>query len=673
MKCPWRLFAACLLAETALRCAAGDTSNRTVFVTDPMVVTARGRETPASETPGSVGMIRDDDMATAQAVSIPDMLRLVPGVSRAADSPWGADVNIRGLSRESVILLVDGHRVNTATDLNARFGLIDPLHVERVEILKGPVSSLYGSGSMGGVVNVITRNGRFTEEPEWKSGFSTRVDSNPNGFNTFGFANGNGPNSYGLISQSYRDHASYEDGGGLDVRNSQFRDWTSTMRVGIKPARHYTVAANAQMYEGENIGIPGSGTAPLPAAADVTYPEIRRGLYALTQSLDVNGEHLKKSTVDLYYESIDRRVVIDHFSAASPTLSVRPRADHETIGMRWLNDAEWSAHRVTAGADSWRRKISRSYRERQLRNGQTLVDQPLPNPSWTSTGVFVEDDWRGASRLSLSAGGRVDAIHVENEQSDTWEKRQEDERSWNLHAGGIWRLSDELRLHLVGARSYRAASLEERYQYLELGSGVTQWGDPGLDPEQSLFFECGLAWLGERSSLAVTAFHNRLDDLIGEKKVDAATIVNANINEAEITGCETEGQFYFIRSARLYGNLAWAVGRDTETHEYLPDIAPWNGLAGIRWDGPSGLWVKTETAFAARQDKTPDDMDETPAWETVDVRVGLTRGTDRATHLVFVGVDNLLDVEYRNHLNTWRGTGFNEPGRSFTAGYQGTF
>nr|NJM04941.1 Plug domain-containing protein [Desulfobacula sp.] len=71
-------------------------------------------------------------------------------MKKTSDSPWGSDINIRGLGRNNVLFLIDGCRVNTATDINARFGLVNPQDIERVEVIKGPVSALYGWGRHGG-------------------------------------------------------------------------------------------------------------------------------------------------------------------------------------------------------------------------------------------------------------------------------------------------------------------------------------------------------------------------------------------------------------------------------------------------------------------------------------------------------------------------------------------
>ena len=73
-----------------------------------------------------------------------------------SDGPWATSINIRGLSENRLVILVDGHRVETATDLTASFSMIDVNDIERAEVIKGAQSSLYGTGAMGGIVNIIT-------------------------------------------------------------------------------------------------------------------------------------------------------------------------------------------------------------------------------------------------------------------------------------------------------------------------------------------------------------------------------------------------------------------------------------------------------------------------------------------------------------------------------------
>jgi len=97
------------------------------------------------------------------AVSVPDILNNEPGITLVRDGIWGTDINIRGLSRQNVVTLVDGNRIETATNHAAGLSLIDMFDIQRIEVIKGSVSSLYGTGATGGVINVTTKRGSYTD------------------------------------------------------------------------------------------------------------------------------------------------------------------------------------------------------------------------------------------------------------------------------------------------------------------------------------------------------------------------------------------------------------------------------------------------------------------------------------------------------------------------------
>jgi hemoglobin/transferrin/lactoferrin receptor protein len=216
--------------------------------------------------------------------------------------------------------------------------------------------------------------------------------------------------------------------------------------------------------------------------------------------------------------------------------------------------------------------------------------------------------------------------------------------------------------------------LEERYQYLDLGNGQRKLGNPNLEPETSVFCEGGLNWVGDDVLAGVSVFQNELHDLIGEKRVDAQTLVNANINRARIYGVEMEARWRTAYRIEWYGNAAGMVGKDTRTDEYLPNVAPLSGFAGVEYNrGAPGLWGYVETAVAARQDKVPEGVRKAAGWTTVDVRVGWNVRRAKTDQCIYVGAQNLFDKAYRNDLTTYRGTEFNEPGRSLVAGCEVKF
>jgi hemoglobin/transferrin/lactoferrin receptor protein len=315
----------------------------------------------------------------------------IPGVDKSSDSPWGSGMSIRGLGRNSVVFLVDGCRVNTATDINARFGLVNPLDIEQIEVLKGPISSLYGSGSTGGVVNVITRRGKFTQNPSWTGEISNTLSSNPRGNDSFGFAAYNGRRSWVSASAGFRDHESYESGSGDEINNSQFEDLSLNAGLGLRINSINTTRFQVQHLRGDEIGIPGMGLA-LPTGTDVTYPDTNRTLFNITHTLFPDTKLISESSLNLFYQTIERRVRIDNFPEESPVLALSPGADHSTWGAKWQNTLTTPNHTVVAGLDIWNWEISNSNRYKNFANGKTGVDASLADVEQLSWGLFLEDE-----------------------------------------------------------------------------------------------------------------------------------------------------------------------------------------------------------------------------------------------------------------------------------------
>ena len=640
---------------------------------DEIVVTARGFPQAESKTPGSVGVLTSDEISTRAPVSITDAFKLVPGLARSSDGVWGGDAVIRGLSRDSVVMNIDDCRVNTATDIGARFGLVNPLEIERVEVLKGPISPLYGTGSLGGVVNIVTKGSEKAEFLGWRMGFLGLYGSNPEGLNGFGYASYAEGGTFVSASQSYRSHESYKDGDGVEVRNSQYDDYGTRLR-GRFVVNENNLDINFQYYEGREIGIPGSGTAPLPAAADVTYESVVRRMLSVSDDLGSPGNTWKNSKVMVFMQDIERNVRIDNYPASSPLQSAYPSAKHQTQGGRWINLFGAGQNMVTAGADVWRRSLKDSKRIKNMKNGAVVVDQPLPETDFISSGAFLQDDFTAGRGFTITAGGRADQIKVSNEANPTWEAYDNSESSAGANLGATWKATDKFNLKLVGATGYRAASIEERYQYLELGGGIVKYGNPDLKPEKSRFVECGMNWFGDVVHWSLTGFVNDLTDLIGEEKVDDTTIRNQNISKARIQGVEAELRWAVGRKWHTFVNGAWIDGKNTDTEEYLPGIQPVTIVGGIQYgDQKDGLWVLVDAQHSMKQDKTPVDVDEASAWTTLDLRAGWLFMEKGKTHAVFAGIENILDEAYRNYLTTYRGNYFNEPGRSISAGYSVTF
>ncbi len=666
-RCPWLHGPVALLVAFGVSAARAEPPRHLPDV----VVTARAWPEAAGNLPTSVAVWQPVTDAWGMAGGLPDLADETPGVHRTSDGFWAGDLSIRGMTGDRVVVTLDGARLVTANDLAARMALIDLSAVERVEVFKGPVSALYGSGSLGGIVNIVLPVPMYPVEPELSQRSRLGVLHNPDGWAAHHSATYGAPRHVVWAAITARDADTYRDGDGNRVRNTQFADQAVSLRLAHRWSDMADSDVLLQVHRGQDIGVPGSGSAPLPAAADVTYTDAHRVLVGVHHRQELPGPRWQRSRLNLYAQQIERKVRIDNFPDG-PLDKITPVGRHDTVGGRWMNELEWGDHQVGLGVETWRRSLD-STRERHFRDGRVEFDRPLPKASEWSYGAFVEDRWTLSPALTLTVGARADGLRTENQATPQWDEDSGHDTNWNAHAGIRWNLSEAWAVRGVTAAGYRAPSIEERYQFLALGDGRVKLGNPDLDAERSGFVEAGLVWTHADGAVEISGFHNDLRNRVGEEEVDEQTLRNANIDRARIRGIEAEGRWRLSDAVGVQASLAYLRGDDRRADEPLPDIAPLTGSVGLGVR-PAPAWAaRVRYIFAARQHRVPEAMEETPGWGRLDASVAYALERGAFEHEFRIDVLNVTDTTYRDHLSTWRGSPHHEPGRSVQVAWQARF
>ncbi|HPJ33580.1 MAG TPA: TonB-dependent receptor plug domain-containing protein, partial [Spirochaetota bacterium] len=348
---------------------------------DEIVISASGYPRPLTSTTGGIGIITSEEIMKRDPVSISDAMQDITGVYKTADSSWGSEISIRGATRDKVVMIIDGSRLNTATDIGAQFGTVNPASIERVEVLKGPVSSLYGSGSIGGIVNIFTRTGRFSETPQSDSGIILSGENNSTGVNTYGYTSYNSSGWYAFGSGSYRSHENYSDGDGDEVENSGFNDAEGTLNLGFKPAAGHTVELRSQYYQGWDIGIPGARDSVPVTASSAEYTKMRRGLLSADYKIIPDSSYWLETKFHLYWQYLGRDVEINN-----AVMKIEPGADHNTTGAQWTNIFGLGNSTIVAGADTWMRTIETWRTKTNTATGDVTEDTPIPDARYLSSG-----------------------------------------------------------------------------------------------------------------------------------------------------------------------------------------------------------------------------------------------------------------------------------------------
>ncbi|HOJ03145.1 MAG TPA: TonB-dependent receptor [Bacteroidota bacterium] len=620
-----------------------------------------------------------EQLLRAPSVGIADALDAQPGVALIRDGVWGTDVSIRGLGRSNVVTLVDGARIETATNHAAGLSLVDINDVDRVEVIRGAASTLYGSGATGGVVNIISGSGHYSDAFRFSGALGSGYGSANNGATGTLALDASATQWFARLSSTLRSAEDVRTPLGT-LRDSRYHDHALSASAGLRPWDGQEVSARYQRVRAEDVGIPGG--ASFPANASARYPMEERELFTAAWTSTAPLPAVRQLTLRYVHQLIERDVEL----RSSPVVTLRPSAEHSMHGVQLLGNLRFGErHNISSGVDAWQRR----YTGRRLRENAatktTVADMPLPNATFRSIGVFAQDEialFDGATRITV--GGRADLIHVWNDEAYNilyiesngvrntappsrvlrWTAAEGQDVSWSAYAGVLHRVSGALDLTLNLARSFRAPALEERYQYIELG-GSTYIGDPDLASEQATALDLGVRLRHERVSVTANAFANFMNDLVVDRQVLDTLYVKDNVGEARLLGGELGVEYNPVARFVLYGTLSYVRGRDTGKDSDLPAIPPLTAVAGLRlplWDlghADVSLMATDDQEHVATGEKS------TPGTAVVNAR--LRSNTLRFAGLgvqLFAGVENLFDRAWRRHISTLRGLVNVEPGRN---------
>lgn len=683
-----RLTLACLAALSV-------SAQATEVQLDDSVVTARGYASDSFDTSQAISVIKPE--ATSQGPA-GNLFRGQPGMAVHSDGAWGQTPVLRGLKKESVVVMVDGIRVNSAQPQGALASFLDLGLLDRAEVVKGPGSVLYGSGAMGGVVNLLTPEPRFTEQNELGGRFGASASSVDHAYSGALLLQGSNAQQGFVVGVAGRDVGNYRSPERREKKTGYESD-TLLLKYQHKIADDYVLRANVQRHNDEDVWYPGSartggkpgGAGVPPALGTVTLssPKQHRELYALGLDAQLFGGTL---ATDIYRQDVYREMRA--YAQKIDRNYVRNNVHFTTHGLRshWngaLNDAHW----LTVGVDAWQMKGNpKRYMDNNppLFNSNTRND-PFRKGELSSAGIFVQDEFSIGSTL-LTAGLRYDRSQADAKvkgsgpQAQTSGLKNSDNNlSWSL--GAVQPLSDTLNLYANIGQAYRSPDLRERFEDAARGDGYYHVGNPRLDPERSSSFELGLKGRDGLQAFQVAAFYTHIDDFIagritgGHHPQNGLAIKQAeNLNKVVIYG--VEGNLEVPLSAFVVdAGFTWMRGKNKQDNEPLYQM-PANELRlGIGQAAERGFSWHTGVRAVAKQDRiakrfSNGSEDKTSAFMTADAQVGYGFGAMaglKSSH-IDLQLSNLTNKTYHEHLTDGvSGQELKAPGRGVTLAFSGAF
>jgi len=675
-----------------------------------VVVSTNRTEDYLRNSPFAELIVDKEEIQMRPSLSLPDILQNEPGISLIRDGIWGTEISIRGLSRENIITLIDGNRISTSTDVAARLSMIDLNDIDRVEVIKGASSSIYGSGATGGIVNIITKSPPLYD----KFSLNGNVLAEYNTVNSLSVLGGSlfsgGSFWSAKISGSYRQAQNIQTPIG-ELENSQFEDYSFSGALNISPVTNQKLKIDYQNFKANDVGIPGSSV--FPDNAEVRYPYERRELISAGYEIQNISKVLYKLSAKYSYQLIKRDVenipyIVQNIPASGgnparrvSVLKITPSADHKNNngtlqGNFWLFDS----HNLAAGIDYWDRSYNGQREKYQLTEvldstgavvnttNKIIGEKPLPNSTYKSFGIFTQDEFKlFKDKLSTTVGLRYDFINITSEetvnpvyeivngvlntqpanQTIIWESTDTNNSSYSANLGFSYSIFTNFDLTLGLGSSFRSPSLEERFQFIDQGS-VVRVGNPELKPEKGQSIDFGTRHYSDNLKIISSLFYSHFNDLVVEVPgtyEGRNALIKTNIGEARIYGFDFSADYNFWRNYIFYTTASYVQGDDITGDGNLPEIPPLNGRVGFKFGFLDYLQTDISSTLFAEQNDVAAGEITTPGYAVFNLLLNTVPiKFSNIGFRVYSGVENIFDKGYRNHLSTTRGSITIEPGRN---------
>lgn len=514
-----------------------------------VTVTATRAPTDVRAVPAPVTVIDSSRIRQQAANNAADLLREAPGVDVVGTGPNQGRPAIRGQRGQRILLLQDGLRLNNnrrQQDFGELPALVDVEQIERIEVVRGPSSVLYGSDAIGGVINLITRTPRADGRTLVRGNFGYRyagAGDQQRGDGSVTLSRGalaftvggslRNAGNYAVPSGSFGDlslpdNVRLQDSGVRDRSLNLHAAWQGNGRSSawVRHDRYQARDAGFGFVEPRILGDTSTRIA-------LTYPW--QNVQKTSAGVNVSSLGLPiadRVDLSLYTQGNDRdfNSFVDVYIPTGPgrTAVVQSRSfnttDVRSSGLRLEAARVLSRVIFTYGVDAVRDDAvaTDSSFSRTTGFGPTPIvsssTRPsLPDADMRNVGIFLQGDWRLHDRVSVITGVRYHDVHAETRRTaglpDSTAGLTADNNTTVYSVNGIYRLTDYLSAVATYGRGFRAPNLIERYFSGPSTDGTAlQIANPSLEPETSRNYDVGLRFNYKRVDAEYFYFRNNLRD-----------------------------------------------------------------------------------------------------------------------------------------------------------------
>ena len=597
------------LAAAALCASTGALAQAKESTMEEVVVSASGFEQELKDAPASISVVTRKELETRNFRDLAEALQGVEGIDvmGSTGKTGGLDISIRGMPSDYTLILIDGRRQNVAGDVTPNgFGaaltsFMPPLSaIERIEVIRGPMSTLYGSDAMGGVVNIITRKVGKEWGGEVSVGMGLPQDSEW-GDQYKGSFYINGPIKQDLLGLAVRGSTFSRDASDwvlapgaaqpAQARNpapAQSRQHSLGAKLTLTPNRYHDLwldVDQARSWYNNEDGRLGSRDAVITDPSK--FPGYRDALRFNRDQLSIGHTSrlgfgtLESSLMHTETETIGRTIP----GASVPKGDPRAGADRELKTTNMVLDTKLvapvgEAHMVTVGGQIW---------DAKLKDG--MLPQSHKQTMWS---LFAEDEWRLAQGLTATLGGRYDHHDAFGGQ-------------FSPRAYMVWDATTNWTFKGGVSQGFKAPRLN---QLIDGVSGVTgqgqtiSIGNPNLKPETSTNVELSALFDNKAGwTSSATFFHNDVKDKIASGGSCLTSAISScafnptadysiNVDKAKTWGLELSSRAQLAKDWAVKAGYTWTnseVIEEGRKNGQLANTAKHIANVQLDWT-PSSQW-----------------------------------------------------------------------------------
>ena len=552
-----------------------ETEEKPLFVQElqPIIVTATKTPIPADQVASSVSVITGEYLKNHQIHLVSEALRHLPGVTLQQTGGVGrqASLFVRGSNPGQLLVMIDGVKVNSSTTGDYDFASLSTESIDRIEVMKGPQSTLYGSQAMAGVVNIITK------QPEKGNRFSGKVE--------YGTMN----SWYESLSASNRFQkgdlsvsASRIESDGIS-QYDRFRDTNVSSRLGIKLNEDSRMDTTFR-FTTALVNIADGAFLPDPNS----YSKTRQHIFQTTYQSHLSDQWDQKLTGSFFH---DRLFSLDISNPGSSELDYLFKLDSDNYTLEWQNNYQLNDSNLLTGGYQW------TYTEANNKS----FDQIIRNH-----GLYFQDQISLGERWFFTSGIRLDDYQTFG-------------TSVNPHFSvvGLWNEKGSKLKGSIGT-GFNAPTLNQLY--------FPDFGNPNLQPEKSIGYDVGIEqrFYQDQIKIGITYFHNRFRDLVENRLTSTGGFLPVNVGVAKTEGVEFTTGYDIAQNLSVYSHYNFLIAQDLTTGAPLIRRPKQSGGISFGYTPWDRLGFHLNTLFVGRRQDESFAIDRplretNPGYITVDL------------------------------------------------------